>query len=178
MIPGGSEAAEIVLRPLREADIARVIEIASALPHAPHWPREAYRTALDPAALPRRVALAAEALNARIQKTHPEASALVGFAVASVLLPQAELETIAVEAQGQHRGIGRLLLTALLQELRAAGVSEVLLEARASNAPALGLYAAVGFQRTGVRPKYYADPQEDGVLMALQFLSLPVQQES
>lgn len=146
------------------------MEIAAALPHAPHWPPEAYRTALDPAALPRRIALAAEALDTHIQKTQPEASAVAGFAVASVLLPQAELETIVVAAQGQRRGIGRLLLTALLQELRRAGVTEVLLEARASNAPALGLYAAAGFRQTGVRPRYYADPQEDAVLMALQIL--------
>jgi ribosomal protein S18 acetylase RimI-like enzyme len=33
----------------------------------------------------------------------------------------------------------------------------VLLEVRASNRAALGLYAAAGFERRGLRPGYYAD---------------------
>jgi ribosomal-protein-alanine N-acetyltransferase len=95
---------------------------------------------------------------------------LVGFAVASVIPPQAEIETIAVAAEEQRGGIGGQLLRALLGELRRVGVTEILLEARVSNQPALRLYAAAGFRQTGVRPRYYADPQEDAVLMALRNL--------
>jgi ribosomal-protein-alanine N-acetyltransferase len=47
-------------------------------------------------------------------------------------------------------------------------MTEVILEARASNQPALRLYRALGFVETGRRPRYYADPIEDAVLLRLQ----------
>jgi len=103
---------------------------------------------------------------------------IVGFAVASLLPPQAEIETIAVVPSGQRKGVGRLLLGALLEETKRAGVTEVLLEARQSNRPALGLYRSLGFEQTAVRPRYYADPQEDAVLMALRIPSPAGRQES
>jgi ribosomal-protein-alanine acetyltransferase len=164
-----SSGGGVIIRPMRKTDVARAVEIAGRLPHAPHWPPEAYRTALDATASLRRIALVAE--RPPSPAAEPGAAlALVGFAVASVIAPQAEIETIAVAAEEQRRGTGGQLLRALLGELRTAGVKEILLEARASNQAALRLYAAVGFRQTGVRPRYYADPQEDAVLMALQDL--------
>jgi len=96
---------------------------------------------------------------------------VVGFAIASVLPPQAEIETIAVSPAEQRNGIGRLLLSALLEELTRMEVTEVLLEARQSNRPALSLYRSLGFGQTAVRLGYYADPQEDALLMVLQMPS-------
>jgi ribosomal-protein-alanine N-acetyltransferase len=53
------------------------------------------------------------------------------------------------------------------KELSAAGVSEVILEVRASNAAAVGFYRALGFAENGRRARYYADPEEDALLMRL-----------
>jgi ribosomal-protein-alanine N-acetyltransferase len=168
MNPGGEGDGSMVIRPMLKADLARVLEIASALSHAPHWPTEVYQRALDPTALPRRIALVAEGPN--LDEVPPGGPLVAGFAVAGVIPPQAEIETIAVAIEGQRRGVGRLLLSAILQELRSLDVTEVLLEARESNHPALGLYSSLGFERTGVRTRYYADPEEDAVLMALRIL--------
>jgi ribosomal-protein-alanine N-acetyltransferase len=55
----------------------------------------------------------------------------------------------------------------LAAELRATQVTEVILEVRASNQPALGVYRKLGFVATGCRPGYYRDPQEDAALMRL-----------
>jgi len=93
---------------------------------------------------------------------------LVGFAVASLVGQQTELETIAVAAEGQRQGVGAKLFAALRVELRGAGAQEIILEVRASNHPALGLYRALGFAAAGRRPRYYADPVEDAVLMELR----------
>ncbi len=49
---------------------------------------------------------------------------------------------------------------------RDGGAEAVLLEVRASNAAALRLYESLGFQRVGLRRRYYADG-EDAVLMTL-----------
>lgn len=151
--------AEIAIRPMRAADIPRVREIADALPAAPHWPERAYLAALDPEARPRRIALVA---------VLPQSGTAMGFAIASLLPPQAELETIAVAAEAQRRGIAQRLLAALATELKRSDVTEVLLEVRASNAPALAFYAALGFGESGRRPRYYADPEEDAILLGLK----------
>jgi ribosomal-protein-alanine N-acetyltransferase len=92
----------------------------------------------------------------------------VGFAVASVVSPEAELETIAVAAEAQRRGVGERLLGALVEELRAERVAELLLEVRASNAAAIGFYRVRGFEEAGRRARYYAEPEEDAVLMRMK----------
>jgi len=146
------------MRRMTPADLDRVIEIERSLKAAPHWPPAAYLAALDAGAAPRRTALVAE---------EPETGTILGFVVASLLAPQAELETIAVAVESQRRGVGRRLFVALAEELRLAQVGEVLLEVRASNCPALALYRALGFAEAGRRPRYYADPEEDALLLRL-----------
>jgi ribosomal-protein-alanine N-acetyltransferase len=140
------------------ADVDSVIEIAACLKEAPHWTRPAFLAAVDPEAAPARIALVAE---------DPVTGLPRGFAVASLLPPQAELEFIAVAPPFQRSGLARGLFAALAAELRAALVTEVFLEVRASNYPALGLYRLLGFLETGRRTRYYQNPVEDAVLMRL-----------
>lgn len=142
------------LRPLEAREIGRAREIAAGLAEAPQWPEAAYRQALDREARPCRIAVAAE-LDER----------LVGFAVAAVVASEAELESIAVERAAQRRGVGRALLEALARAARELRAERLLLEVRASNEPALGLYRSMGFAVTGRRPRYYRNPEEDAVLM-------------
>jgi ribosomal-protein-alanine N-acetyltransferase len=139
------------------ADLQRVLEIAQSLKEAPHWPRAAYLAALDPQGSPRRIALVAET-----------DGVLAGFAIATLLPPQAELEMIAVAAERQQRGVARQIFSALAGKFEVARITEVILEVRASNCPALGLYRSLGFQQSGCRPRYYADPIEDALLMMLR----------
>ncbi|MCV7383524.1 tRNA (adenosine(37)-N6)-threonylcarbamoyltransferase complex dimerization subunit type 1 TsaB [Mycolicibacter longobardus] len=63
-----------------------------------------------------------------------------------------EVHTIGVEPAHQGRGIGRRLLTDLL-EYADGGV--VHLEVRTDNAPAIALYRDVGFVEVGLRKRYY-----------------------
>jgi ribosomal-protein-alanine N-acetyltransferase len=149
------ETQEFRIRPMTTGDLDRLVEIGAGLELAPHWPREVYEAALDPDS-PRRIALVAES-----------PGALVGFAVARLTPPEAELETIAVTAEFQRRGVAGRLFRALAEELWLALVSQILLEVRASNQPALEFYRSRDFVTTGNRPRYYADPVEDAVLMRL-----------
>jgi ribosomal-protein-alanine N-acetyltransferase len=142
-------------------DLDRVMEIAQSLKDAPHWTRANYVAVLDPAATPRRIALVAE-----------EGVKVAGFAVASLMPPQAELEIIAVDAQFQRRGLARRLFAELDATLRLAGVTEVILEVRASNQPAQGLYRRLGFAETARRQCYYQAPADDAVLMSLGLAGL------
>jgi ribosomal-protein-alanine N-acetyltransferase len=149
---------DLQIRGMTRGDLDRVIEIAQSLKESPHWPRDAYLAALDPEGMPQRVAFVATKV----------AGAVVGFAVASLLPPQAELEMIAVVAEEKRRGVARRLFEELANEIRRAHVTEIILEVRASNYPAIGLYRSLGFRQVGCRPAYYADPVEDAVLMSEQ----------
>jgi [ribosomal protein S18]-alanine N-acetyltransferase len=154
-------AASHSVRPMAESDLDSVLALAASLPEAPHWPRPVYLDAVKSAALN------PESTSRRIALVAVESREIAGFAVASLVPPQAELESIAVAAASQRLGLGRLLFSALSAELRQAGVTEVSLEVRASNRPALGFYQSLGFQQTGLRQGYYADPIEDAVLLTL-----------
>ena len=173
------------VRRMTLADLDSVIEIAGSLKEAPHWPRAAYLDAVDPKAARRRIALvAAESMTGTGVPSDRSSSQgwttgvpsdrsssqgrSAGFAVASLLAPQAELEMIAVAPAAQRHGLARQIFAALTVELASAGISEIVLEVRASNAAALGLYRRLGFVETGRRSCYYHDPVEDAVLMRLQ----------
>jgi [ribosomal protein S18]-alanine N-acetyltransferase len=149
----------IRVRQMAAADITRVIEIAQALPEAPQWPEEVYRkVAASPEALPRRYVLLADDV---------ATGTVSGFAVVQVIPPESELESIAVDLSMQGRGIGKSLLAAVLNQLREDRVTELRLEVRATNAKAIGLYRAFGAVETGLRQRYYSDPEEDAVLMKM-----------
>jgi ribosomal-protein-alanine N-acetyltransferase len=96
-----------------------------------------------------------------------ERSGIVGFAVASVLAPESELELIAVCPEAQRRGVARRLFEDLAAELSAAGAAEVNLEVRAGNRAALGLYRKLGFVESGRRKGYYQNPVEDALQLRL-----------
>jgi ribosomal-protein-alanine N-acetyltransferase len=140
------------------ADLDRVMEIAESVKGAPRWPREVYLAVLNPEGVPWRVALVATGSESGSQ-------VVIGFAVVSLIAPEAELETIAVASEWQRRGVARRLFAELTAELRGAGVVDFHLEVRDSNHPAVGLYTALGFEETGRRPRYYVEPVEDALLL-------------
>ncbi|UWQ95240.1 ribosomal protein S18-alanine N-acetyltransferase [Rhodobacteraceae bacterium M385] len=97
-----------------------------------------------------------------------------GFAILQVIAPEAEVLTIVVDPALRGQGEGQRLLGQALLAASQRGVSQVFLEVDAHNAPALALYTAAGFDRTGRRKGYYAHPdgsRSDAVLMAT---ALPV----
>jgi ribosomal-protein-alanine N-acetyltransferase len=149
---------EVLIRPMRAADVTRVLEISEHLANTPRWSRSAYLTALNPDAVPRRVALVA---------ADPQQDVPVGFAIASVLAPSAELETVAVAREMQRRGVASEVLERLWAEIREAGATEMCLEVRVSNGAAIHLYRRAGFVEIGRRKAYYADPVEDATVMRI-----------
>lgn len=145
----------IRIRPMTAKDIDHVVELASELDQAPHWDRRVYEAAVDRSS-PRRTAFIAD---------DAETGTVAGFAIASLVPPEAELESIAVSPEHQRRAVARRLFEALADELERSGVREVLLEVRESNRPARALYISLGFIERGWRYGYYADPVEDAILM-------------
>ena len=98
---------------------------------------------------------------------------VVGYAGLVCTGGQADVQTVAVDAGQQGRGLGGELLRALLAEARRRGATEVLLEVRAENAVAQQLYAAHGFERIGVRRGYYRPGGTDAHVLRLRLGSDP-----
>jgi len=96
-----------------------------------------------------------------------ESGEVVGYALAARVDREAEIRSFAVVAEYRRAGVGRCLLGALLDAQRAAGVSNVFLEVRASNHAALSLYSDAGFEPRGLRPGYYADG-EGAIVMGVR----------
>ena len=84
-----------------------------------------------------------------------------------VLADEAQIMNVATHPLQRRRGFARALLLDSVGRLRAAGVSAATLEVRRSNVSAIGLYESLGFTIQGLRPRYYSDNQEDGLIMRL-----------
>ncbi|EEH9326262.1 ribosomal-protein-alanine N-acetyltransferase [Salmonella enterica] len=94
---------------------------------------------------------------------------MAAFAITQVVLDEATLFNIAVDPDFQRRGLGRMLLEHLIDELEKRGVVTLWLEVRASNAAAIALYESLGFNEVTIRRNYYPTAQghEDAIIMAL-----------
>jgi ribosomal-protein-alanine N-acetyltransferase len=141
-------------RCLHGTDLPTLLSLEQALSSAPHWKVEDYQRFLEAEEPVRRVALVLE----RDRR-------LVGFAGASLVAEEAELESIFIAQEEQSKGAGSCLLHALLMDLRLRGAERVFLEVRASNERAIALYRRFSFVACGCRPNYYSSPLEDAMQM-------------
>ena len=87
------------------------------------------------------------------------------------ILDEAHLLNLVIDLPWQRQGLGRFLLEAVLNHLRATAAQSILLEVRASNLGARQLYAHAGFTVLSLRKGYYSTPdrtiREDALVMRL-----------
>lgn len=84
-----------------------------------------------------------------------------GFVLARLAAGEGEILTITVARAHRRRGLGWLLMDAVLRELHAERAEALFLEVDEANTPALALYRRLGFREVGKRPQYY-ETREDG----------------
>lgn len=97
---------------------------------------------------------------------------IVGFVMAQCVLDEAEILTIAVERDAQRQGLARQLIQALHKRLGERGTSRVMLDVAEDNLAAISLYISSGYQKDGLREKYYSrqgGPDVDAILMSKSF---------
>ena len=96
----------------------------------------------------------------RLRAARDQAGRLVGYSLFWHVVDEVHLLNVAVAVDARRRGLGRALMNDLFAYAREHAVVRILLEVRASNAPALALYESLGFSRFNVRPRYYADGED------------------
>ena len=87
---------------------------------------------------------------------------VVGYVGSQTVLQEADMMNIAVADSHRRRGIAKMLVEELIRQLDAY---QLTLEVRASNAPAISLYEALGFRQVGLRKNYYRKPKEDALIL-------------
>jgi len=98
---------------------------------------------------------------------HAEGALPHGFVLVWKAADEVHLLDLAVAPEERRAGAGRRLLDAVIQAAATDRARVILLEVRASNAPARALYRSAGFLEHGVRRAYYSDNGEDAIEMRL-----------
>jgi ribosomal-protein-alanine N-acetyltransferase len=98
---------------------------------------------------------------------------IVGFIGVWLLIDEAHIVTIAVRDSYRGRGVGELLLIAAIETALKEQQTVVSLECRVSNEVALSLYEKYGFERVGLRPRYYSDDHEDAYVLTASGIDTP-----
>jgi ribosomal-protein-alanine N-acetyltransferase len=101
---------------------------------------------------------------------------VVGYGGFWIVMDEAHISTIASDDQLRGRGIGELMLLAMIERSIELGAHEVTLEVRVSNTVAQNLYRKYGFEVVGRRPNYYRDNDEDADLMTVFKVNEPAYQ--
>jgi ribosomal-protein-alanine acetyltransferase len=152
----------------REDDLDALLDVERrSNPHP--WTREHFEDALRSGYLCYIAREAAPPTPTASMTTQGEGQ-VVGFAIARVLVDDAELLLIAVHPSHRRSGCATLLLNALAARLNDNAKSPLHLEVRLSNTSAIAFYEARGFLRSGLRKNYYpngvlGNQREDALLM-------------
>lgn len=80
---------------------------------------------------------------------------VVGYVGVNLVAPDSDIQTIAVAPEIQHQGLGRRLMEHAFATARSRGCTQMFLEVREDNTPALAMYEHFGFERLQVRRDYY-----------------------
>ena len=91
-----------------------------------------------------------------------------GFITYWLVADEIHLHNIAIRPEMRRRGYARALVRDMLETARTSSTNSIWLEVRRSNQAAFELYRSLGFVKAGVRPRYYADNDEDALLMVLR----------
>ena len=143
----------LTFRPMREADLDDVLSIEREAYDFP-WTREIFRDCL-------RVGYSCRVLESD--------GAVNAYGMLQVAAGRSRLLNLCVRRKLHRQGLGRRLLTLLIEVAHSRRTDAVLLEVRPSNAAARRLYRSLGFTEVGLSRGYYParTGREDAVLLAL-----------
>ena len=144
-------APEVVIRSMRSSDIAEVVTIERASYQFP-WSEGIFRDCL-------RVGYVCRVISVSRQ--------VMASGVMSLGAGEAHILNLCVGEAYRCRGVGRRLLSSLIERATAAGMGDAFLEVRPSNTAAIRLYLALGFEQVGMRRGYYqaVNGREDAAVL-------------
>lgn len=107
-----------------------------------------------------------------------------GYCIYQIVFETAEIHRIGTHPDHARQGVAASLITALVDEMHRKDSTNLLLEVRADNTPAISLYQKMGFVAIDVRKGYYqtATGCYDAIIMQKQVSpshanSMPIQND-
>jgi [ribosomal protein S18]-alanine N-acetyltransferase len=82
-----------------------------------------------------------------------------------IVVDEAHITNIAVHPDFRGKGYGNAIVEDLINLAGEFNISSMTLEVRVSNIPAIKLYSKYGFMEAALRKGYYADTNEDAIIM-------------
>ena len=144
-------APEVVIRAMRGSDVPDVVTIERASYQFP-WSEGIFRDCL-------RVGYVCRVVTVNRQ--------VMAYGVMSFGAGEAHILNLCVGEVYRCRGVGRRLLSVLIERATSGGMAEAFLEVRPSNTGAIRLYLSLGFEQVGMRRGYYqaANGREDAAVL-------------
>ena len=96
-----------------------------------------------------------------------EKEELVGYIGLMVAADEGNITNVAVCPSKRRRGIADALIEKAIEIAKRKNISQIFLEVRKTNAPAISLYEKHGFSYIGCRKNYYDEPREDANIMCI-----------
>lgn len=141
---------EIVIRKMLSADLSQVCEIERDNFSLP-WSEKSFLESME-----------REDTVFLVACEEKEIAGYIGcYCIAGI----GEITNVAVKTSHRRKGIGGMLLEKLYEEGMSLDTREFFLEVRENNEAAIGLYAAQGFVKEGIRKNFYEKPVENAVIM-------------
>lgn len=143
--------APIVITPMRRRHLRGVVEIEQQTNHRP-WSHGLFAGELR---MP----------SSRFYVVALSGSQVVGFGGVMLTSAEAHVTNVAVDPNHHRAGVGTRLMLVLMRGCVEREIDDATLEVRVTNRAAQELYRHFGFAPGGIRPNYYADINEDALIM-------------
>jgi ribosomal-protein-alanine N-acetyltransferase len=150
---------------MSEADLESVLDI-EYLSFTSPWPRDIFLGELRGSDI-------AQLFVARILEGD-QPGRVAAYSCTWIVADEMHITSFAVHPQFRRRHVGQQLLAGVLARALVSGCRQAVLEVRASNHGAQRLYCRFGFAPVAVRKRYYADNDEDAIIMFLDDLAARV----
>ncbi|WP_077369648.1 ribosomal protein S18-alanine N-acetyltransferase [Anaerosalibacter sp. Marseille-P3206] len=142
---------DIIIKEMTEEHIDDVIEIEKISFTTP-WSKDSFVVEITQNMLAKYVVAEAD-------------GKIVGYGGIWLIIDEGHITNIAVHKDYRGLGIGKKIIEGLIDVCSVRNIRAMTLEVRKSNEVAKNLYKQYGFKEYGIRPKYYADDNEDAIIM-------------
>ncbi|WP_434282700.1 ribosomal protein S18-alanine N-acetyltransferase [Clostridium botulinum] len=143
---------DIIVLPFSLEHIDGVMEIDNLSFSVP-WSRNSYETELK------------NKFAKYIVVLNKETNKVLGFSGMWLIIDECHITNIAVHPNYRGLGIGNILMNEIIDICKEHNITGITLEVRESNTAAKNLYYKYGFKDSGIRKGYYADNNENALLM-------------
>jgi [ribosomal protein S18]-alanine N-acetyltransferase len=151
-------SVNVTIEAMKESDLEKVLAIEKKS-FADPWSRKLFRETLS---FPHSVSFV----------MHGPDRALLGYINFYVIAQEGHMLNLAIHPAWRKKGFATRLLTHSLDYLKQQNAMHFFLEVREGNLDAIGLYRKFGFEIIGKRKRYYAETNEDALVMHLACGSL------